>query len=220
MDEEVKYCRMFLVRHGESEWNVLGLVQGHMNSPLTPRGEEQAQVTAEILRDVEFDEIFSSDLVRAKRTAEIVKLERELEVLTTEALREQHFGSLEGQPSQELRAHFEKWKFLSNNAERFAQRFVPDMETAEEALTRLITFLREIAVAYAGKTVLIATHGTLMHNFLLKLNYAFAEELVKVENGAFIELESDGIDFFIRHTYGIRLTDDDPLDDDDEYEEE
>ena len=45
MDEEVKYCRMFLVRHGESEWNVLGLVQGHMNSPLTPRGEEQAQVT-------------------------------------------------------------------------------------------------------------------------------------------------------------------------------
>lgn len=208
MGEENNYCRMFIVRHGESEWNVLGLVQGHMNSSLTPEGEDQARLTAELLSEIHFDEIFSSDLVRATRTAEIIRLERELEILTTERLREQHFGSLEGSSAQELINHFKRWKHLSNNAERFAQRFVPDMETAEEALLRFMTFLREVAVAYVGKTVLISTHGTIMHNFLLKMNYAFFEELAKVQNGAFIELESDGIDFFIKQTYGVRLVDD------------
>jgi len=79
-----------------------------------------------------------------------------------------------------------------------------------------MTFLREIAISYPGKTVLISTHGALMHNFLLKMNFAFYEELSRIENGAFIKLESDGVDFFIKETHGVRLVDDE----DDEEDEE
>ena len=79
---------IYLVRHGETEWNTEGRLQGQKDSFLTAKGEKQAAQTAEKLKGVKFDAIFSSDLLRAKRTAEIIKLERQLEINTTKALRE------------------------------------------------------------------------------------------------------------------------------------
>src|SRR3990172_8408752 len=92
------YTTIYIVRHGETEWNIKGVMQGHSDSPLTKTGEKQAHQIAEELKEIHFDEIFSSDALRAKRTAEIIALERKMAVQAKTALRERNYGEFEGLP--------------------------------------------------------------------------------------------------------------------------
>src|SRR5689334_14138742 len=87
----------YLIRHGETDWNNQHLLQGQIDIPLNAKGEEQAQELAQVLKDINFDLAFSSDLIRAKRTTEIVALEKQLMIETTKTLRERAFGEFEGQ---------------------------------------------------------------------------------------------------------------------------
>src|SRR5258706_14102789 len=97
----------YIVRHGETDWNAERRLQGHSDIPLNENGELQAKNLADELQDITFDLAFSSDLLRAKRTAEIIALEHKLEVQTTKLIREKNYGSLEGKPSQIFREYNE-----------------------------------------------------------------------------------------------------------------
>src|SRR3990167_4625255 len=96
-----RYCTIYVVRHGESEWNVKGLIQGQSDSPLTQSGERQAFLLAKELKNIKFGAVFSSDLVRAKRTADMIALERSLAIQTSKALIERNFGKLEGKSGKQ-----------------------------------------------------------------------------------------------------------------------
>jgi broad specificity phosphatase PhoE len=90
---------VWLVRHGESDWNVLGWVQGQSLGPtLTPKGRLQAQSTAEQLAVVPLRSIYSSDLARANETAAIIGACSGLPLVTSRALRERNLGEAEGGP--------------------------------------------------------------------------------------------------------------------------
>ena len=78
--KENNLCTLYLVRHGETEWNVKGITQGQTNSSLTENGKQQALNTANDLKNINFDAIFSSDLTRTQDTAEIIKLDRDIMV--------------------------------------------------------------------------------------------------------------------------------------------
>lgn len=93
---------MYIVRHGETEWNVRKLLQGQKDSNLTEKGKEEAERLAKKFKDTPFDAIFSSDLLRAKRTAEILAVEHNLAIQTNKLLRERHFGRLEGTKISDL----------------------------------------------------------------------------------------------------------------------
>ena len=67
-----KYCTLYIVRHGQTDWNVQKLLQGQQDSALTELGITQAKELQETLREIHFDGIFSSDLLRTKKTAEIM----------------------------------------------------------------------------------------------------------------------------------------------------
>lgn len=86
------YCTFYIVRHGETEWNVKGLVQGHTDIPLTKKGKRQARQLAKKLSRINFNAVFSSDLLRAKQTAQLIALEKKIAVKTTQALREETDG--------------------------------------------------------------------------------------------------------------------------------
>ena len=104
MQEENKnYCTLYLVRHGETEWNVKHITQGQSESSLTELGIQQAKNVASEFKDIHFDAIFSSDLSRTQRTAEIIKLDRDIIIQTSELLRERNFGKFEGKHSDEYR---------------------------------------------------------------------------------------------------------------------
>jgi len=90
--------RVTLVRHGQSTWNERGLIQGQNDdAELTQRGQGEALSAANALKSVGFTHIVSSDLRRARQTAEIIAAVLELDVTNDQRLRERCFGSLEGQ---------------------------------------------------------------------------------------------------------------------------
>ena len=87
---------IYLVRHGETHWNHLGKIQGQSDISLNEAGIRMAQAAAERLKDVSFDRVFSSPLLRARQTAEILADGRGVAVETDERLKEMSFGCEEG----------------------------------------------------------------------------------------------------------------------------
>ncbi len=202
-------CTIYIVRHGETEWNLNNIVMGQKDSPLTKAGLEQAHSTAAQMKDIEFDAIFSSDSPRAHRTAEIIKLERDLIINTSKLLRERTYGHFEGMPANEYREAIkdllEKTKVLSEE-EQWKFKFGEDVESDFELVNRFITKLREIAVACPGKTVLVTTHGGCIRMFLLRLGAYKKEDLAagSFQNGGYIKVLSDGVDFFVKEVKGVQ----------------
>lgn len=202
-------CTLYLVRHGETEWNKNHVVMGQMDSPLTAEGVKQVETTAQELKGIHFDAVFSSDSPRAVRTAEIIKLDRQLAIQTSKLLRERKYGHFEGGPSADFQntaqrlleqkerlSHDEQWKFS----------FGDDMESDEEVVSRFIVQLREIAVAYPGKTVLVVTHGGCVRTFLMRTGWAKYGELRggAFQNAGYAKVMADGINFFVKEVRGIK----------------
>lgn len=202
-----KLTTIYIVRHGETEWNRQGLLQGHSDSLLTAKGEQQAKQIAEELKDVHFHEVFSSDLLRAKRTAEIIALERKIAIKTTQALRERFYGRFEGKPYREINEALATLllQYEQVSDQLLSRLQLADTETIEQAAARFITFLREIAVGFKGKTLLIVTHGGVMRYLLIHLGFATHATLPTgaIGNLGFVKLKSDGVDFFVKETKGI-----------------
>ena len=95
--------KIYLVRHGETEWNKEYRLQGQADTQLNDYGRELAQITAEALKDIPFDVIFHSPLSRAKETAYILKRDRKIEIIGDERLREMSFGIAEGCNIREIK---------------------------------------------------------------------------------------------------------------------
>lgn len=209
-------CTIYIVRHGETDWNAKNLVQGHTNIPLNKKGINQAKQLAKTLRNIRFAAVFSSDLLRAKRTAEIIALEKKLAITTTKILRERCYGQLEGMYVPD---DFHFWqkvlaKGISALTKKEKKEYLKNLkhkkglnlETDEELMKRFIPFLREIAVAYQGKNVLIVTHGSILRIFLVRVGYYkdIKESLeYRIKNTGYVVIESDGVDFFVKETYQI-----------------
>lgn len=194
----------YIVRHGETEWNVKGLIQGHEDSPLTKNGIKQTKALAKSFKNISIDVVFSSDLLRSQKTAEIIALEKKLAIKLTKVLRERNFGKYEGKEHEALREFDILFEKLSEE-EKFSFTNSSDIESDEQIVTRLITFLREAAITHPGKTVLVVTHGGIMRAFLIHLGIGTYQTLTRgaIKNAAYIKLLSDGVDFFIKETKGI-----------------
>lgn len=209
MDDKKRYCTFYIVRHGEAEFNVKKIVHGHVDSPLTEKGKEQARVLGRTFRNIRFDRVFSSDLLRAKRTAEIIALEHKLAVETTQLLRERTFGKLDGQPLEALKA-FEKLLQELSAKEREQKLTTHNFESNEKLVGRFIQFVRETAVAHPGKTILVVSHGGLMRTFLIHVGFIKHDQLPPgaIENTAYVRFLSDGVDFFIEQAVGVSKKED------------
>jgi broad specificity phosphatase PhoE len=199
----------YIVRHGQTDWNAKKIIQGQIDIPLNETGESQAKEVAKTFKDITFDLVISSDLLRAKRTAEILTLEHNLAIETTKELRERAFGEMEGKPSNVFFAYRDLLEALSHE-ERHHKKPYENFESDHEVTTRTITFLRETAVANPEKTILVATHGGILRMILLHLGY-FDYKLIEnyhFDNLSYIKLESDGVDFFVKELSGIEKVED------------
>ena|ERR1035437_3283636 len=208
-EKDKNYCTLYLVRHGETEWNVKKINQGQSESYLTKNGIEQAKETAQRLRDTKFDAIFSSDLDRTYKTAEIIKLDRDIIIQTSKLLRERSYGSFEGKHADVLKNTLkDKLEERENlpESEYASFRLAPDIETTEEILTRFLIKIREIAIAYPNKNVLVVSHAGPIRNFLIKIGYAERKVLSggSFKQGGYVKVLSDGVNFFVKEVYGIR----------------
>lgn len=200
-----KLTTFYIVRHGQTDWNVQEKVQGHSDIALNAEGEAQASLAAGDLKSIKFAAAFSSDLIRARRTAEIIAAEHKLAVKSTELLRERMYGTYEGVGRAELYEFYAKLNSLLEH-ERAAHYDQYHVESNEKMISRLSTFLRETALVYPGKNVLVVSHGGILHLLLCHiagLNYATTR--IRVRNTGYVKLESDGTEFYIRETKNVEI---------------
>jgi broad specificity phosphatase PhoE len=144
---------LLLVRHGETDWNRDGRWQGHSDTHLNDSGREQAARLADELDGV--DVIYSSDLARARETAEIVAERVDLPVHLDQRLRERSFGAWEGKTGPEIESEFAaahaKWLAGGPGAD--------DAEPFAEFAARVESFVAEVVARHPDETVLIVAHG-------------------------------------------------------------
>ena len=174
---------VYLARHGQSDWNAAGRWQGHADRPLTALGLRQAAELAEELASIPLDAVYSSDLRRARETAEAVAAPRGQTVVVLRELREVDVGSWSGLTRAEAR-------------ERFPQGFRRwadgghgwnDGETYEHMAERVVEAVRDLAAGQAEGTVLVVSHGgpiRALHAVALGLDVSEHRRLAPVEPNA------------------------------------
>ena len=170
---------LLLARHGETEWNVAGRIQGWGNSPLTDRGVRQAEALAERLRLVTLAAAYASDLSRASETARIALTHHGIEALCMHDLRETSWGDWEGYTAEELDVRCpEMWrKFIERGSQTHPSddqadwettTLVPRGETLTAARTRIALAFAVINDAHGESDdwVLVVGHGGSLRFFI------------------------------------------------------
>ncbi len=146
---------ILLARHGESDWNRAKRWQGHADRPLTELGRDQARELAGRLAETELDAIYSSDLQRARQTAEIVAGSRQLSVKTVAGLREVDVGSWSGLTRAEAEQRFpEAYARWMAGGEGW-----DDGETYEQLSRRVVDAVCHISAEQPQGRVLVVAHG-------------------------------------------------------------
>ncbi len=212
MQKEVDTCTLWILRHGETEWNKKGLLMGQLDSPLTELGLFQSQQKGEEFRDIPFDAIYSSDLGRAQQTAEIIKLDRDLLIQTSGALRERTYGSYQGISREKYNEIFrERFDHMRQLSEQEQKKFkiCQEVESDQEVIDRFITQLKEIANLFRNGNVLVVTHGGCIRTFLTEMGHVKYAE--KLEPGSFantghLKVVRDNLGFFIKEIQGLLRT--------------
>ena len=149
--------RVFLIRHGETEWNKVRRLQGSSNVKLSPEGIHQAQMLAANAPFQSLDAIYSSDLVRAVETAKFLANKFGLRVRTMPELRETSFGFWEGKSISDLATAFpEDFGKFFTDPERCQP---PHGETFLQCQARVINAMGRIVAANDNNNVAIVSHG-------------------------------------------------------------
>ncbi|MCM0649083.1 histidine phosphatase family protein [Clostridium swellfunianum] len=195
--------RLYITRHGETEWNIQKRMQGWKNSNLTNRGIRNAKALGDALKKVEFKRVYCSPLDRTRHTTELILDGRDIEVVYEENLREIHLGEIEGKNQEEANiiypdfsTHF--WEKPHLYKAKSGEDFYQVRERVLKALERIIK-------ENPSGNVLIVTHGVILktiHSYFKNLSmerlwdppfiYDTSLTIVEIENGEFnIVVEGD-----------------------------
>ncbi len=150
-------CRIYLIRHGETQWNKAMRFQGHRDIPLSEKGLEQAMALSCRLSSENIKSVYSSDLVRAVETADQIAKPHGLEVIKESALREINFGQWEGLTYNEIKVNHGEliakwWKNPMENS-------TPGGEKLSQLVNRIVPVVRNIVERHMGENVVVVCHG-------------------------------------------------------------
>ena len=142
---------ILITRHGQTEWNVLGKVQGRADIELNENGIKQAEETGKILENEKIDLIICSPLKRAIQTAQMINKDRNIPIIYDDAVIERDFGEFEGINKKDF--DFEGyWSYKQNNQYERA-------ENIKVFFNRVFDFLNKLREKYNNKRILIVAHG-------------------------------------------------------------
>ena len=182
----MKEKNLLLVRHGQSEWNEKNLFTGWENPGLTKKGEDEAKNAGLLIKelDINFDYMFTSDLIRAQLTGSIILNEIEqndIPTIKNKSLNERFYGDLQGLNKDECR---KKWGEEKVQIWRRSYNLgPPGGETLKETGERVVPyFKKEIQpLLKAGKNIIIAAHGNSLRSLIKFLDNVSDDEIVKLE---------------------------------------
>ncbi len=153
----MQFTRILAIRHGETAWNKDTRIQGQLDISLNDTGRWQAERTAQALLDEALDAVYSSDLARARETAEAIAQAQQRPLVTHTGLRERCFGEFQGKTWGELETHF------PDSALAWRKR-VPDFapaggESLLQLRERVVGTFAELAERHIGQQIAVVAHG-------------------------------------------------------------
>jgi probable phosphoglycerate mutase len=188
---------IILIRHGETDWNAEGRIQGHLPVPLNARGMAQAEALGDHLQTVPFDAVYSSDLLRTRQTAEAIVNRSGHEIRMDARLREWDLGMLSGL----LRTQAER------DHPRTAQIYrdylvdepIPGGESIRGRFERVTAAVSDIAAQHPGESVLVVSHGGPLGDCYRRAIGKGVEERVKPDlfNASINRIRVDGDDWSV-----------------------
>ena len=156
--------KIIFVRHGQTEWNLVGKYQGQSNIALSEKGLFQAKALAANFPVKKIDAVYSSDLQRAYKTASYIAAEFQLTVTTEEKLRELNFGLWEGKTYAEIK---QNWPEIFSTFFTFPDTStIPEGENFVILQKRAMAAVKEIIAKHIGQTVVVVAHGAILRTIL------------------------------------------------------
>ncbi|WP_146552347.1 histidine phosphatase family protein [Rummeliibacillus sp. SL167] len=163
--------KIYIVRHGETDWNREGRLQGGRNTALNKRGEKQAIACRSYFEKIKCDAIFTSTLNRASHTATIMNETLQLPFHALKEFAERTYGEAEGMTYEERRRAYPHKEY-------------PNQETVEELKKRIVSGLQMIDNRYSDGSVILVTHGAVIHTlFTMVENASIFPQSVRLSNG-------------------------------------
>ena len=176
---------LILIRHGQSEWNALNQFTGWKDPDLTDKGIEEAHNAGKIINNlkINFDLVFTSALIRAQKTAEIIlkEINQPLSTIKNQALNERNYGDLAGLNKDDAR---KRWGDEQVHIWRRSYDIPPPGgESLKDTGERVLPFfMKEIHPHVCkGKNVLVAAHGNSLRSLIKFLENISDEDIVKLE---------------------------------------
>ncbi len=176
---------LILIRHGQSEWNALNQFTGWKDPDLTAKGIEEAHNAGKIINNlkINFDFVFTSALIRAQRTAEIIlkEIKQPLSTIKNQALNERNYGDLAGLNKDDAR---KRWGDEQVHIWRRSYDIPPPGgESLKDTGERVLPFfMKEIHPHVCkGKNILVAAHGNSLRSLIKFLDNISDEDIVKLE---------------------------------------
>ena len=183
-DKNDKVLKLYIVRHGETEWNVIKRFQGQLNTPLTEKGMEKLVETGKKLENVLFDEVYTSELGRTVASAEIILNEnrgyknKKRKKKKLAELNEVYFGVWQGLTYEEV---FLKYPEEGNNYFYNVKNYKAEnveAEKLEDALERFLKGINKILDSHESGNILVVTHGTVFEMFM---NYVANDSIFDID---------------------------------------
>ena len=171
-DKNEETLKLYIVRHGETEWNVIKRFQGQLNTPLTEKGMEKLRKTGKKLENVLFDQVYTSELGRTVASAEIILNENngyknnKLELQKLAELNEVYFGVWQGLTYEEVFLKYpEEADNYFYNVKNYNAENV-EAENLKDALERFLKGINKILNRHKSGNILVVTHGTVFEMFI------------------------------------------------------
>lgn len=178
--------KLILFRHGQTDWNIEGRIQGHIDIPFNQTGKDQALQLAEHIKKQNLEIIISSDLLRAHETATIVGTHCNVSVTTTPALREICLGIVEGSLKKDLLITNPMFLMrLSSSDPRYDHIGFEKGETKREAKARIVIWLKTYLETTSYTRIGICSHNRILQLLLIELGY----DQEHIGNAEFIEIK-------------------------------
>jgi probable phosphoglycerate mutase len=187
--------RFCLVRHGETDWNVDRRLQGHTDIDLNIHGQKQAAQMAQALKAIQldFDILYTSNLLRAAKTAKAIEAVFGVNAIINESLRERHLGALQGLTTNDA-PHLEP-ELWGAHLQRDVEHELRGGESIRQFAERIHGALEKIRAKHVGKTILLVSHGgALDMMYRLASNQTLeSEKAVNIPNASLNWISHDGL---------------------------
>lgn len=194
--------KLFLVRHGESEWNKLGLWTGFSDVSLSQKGREEAKKAGELLLGDNIDKVYTSNLKRAIETFEQIRTildRKDLDYTKSEALNERDYGDYTGKNKWQIKEEVGDVEF--QKIRRGWDVSIPNGESLKNVYERVVPYFENNIKKdlVSGKNVLITAHGNSLRALMKYLENIEDDRIadVEIETGEVVVYDLDEKDFSI-----------------------